>query len=139
MYCSSYKVEIEMPLKIKLQQIDKNKVKLVLAGQINSETWEKLDKQITALLGKKVNAMILDLADVDFISSAGVGAIIKAKMSLMRNYGDLAILNPQPQIRKVFDIMKLLPAMNVFASLEELDEYLTRIQKKVVEGEAIYE
>jgi anti-anti-sigma factor len=128
-----------MPLNIKLQQIDKNKVKLILSGQINSDTWEKLDKQVTILLGKKISAMILDLAEVDFVSSAGVGAIIKAKVSLMRNYGDLAILNPQPQIRKVFDIMKLLPAMNVFTSIEELDEYLTRIQKKVVEGEAIYE
>ncbi len=128
-----------MPLNIKLQQTDKNTVKLILSGQINSETWERLDKQITNLLGKKITALILDLADVDYISSAGVGAIIKAKMSLMRNYGDLAILNPQPQIRKVFDIMKLLPAMNVFANIKELDEYLTRIQRRVLEGEAIYE
>ena len=123
-----------MPLNIKLQQTDKNTVKLILSGQINSETWERLDRQITELLGKKIMALILDMADVDFISSAGVGAIIKAKMSLMRNYGDLAILNPQPQIRKVFDIMKLLPAMNVFANIKELDEYLTRIQKQVIEG-----
>ena len=128
-----------MPLNIKLQQTDKNTVKLILSGQINSETWERLDRQITELLGKKITALILDLADVDYISSAGVGAIIKAKMSLMRNYGDLAILNPQPQVRKVFDIMKLLPAMNVFANIKELDEYLTRIQRRVLEGEAIYE
>jgi len=126
-----------MPLNIKLQQTDKNTVKLILSGQINSETWERLDRQITELLGKKITALILDLADVDYISSAGVGAIIKAKMSLMRNYGDLAILNPQPQVRKVFDIMKLLPAMNVFANIKELDEYLTRIQKQVVEGTAL--
>jgi anti-anti-sigma factor len=128
-----------MPLTIKIQQIDKNKVKLVLSGQVNSETWEKLDKEVNTLLAKKITAMIFDMAEVDFISSAGVGAIIKAKMSLLRNYGDLAMLNPQPQIRKVFEIMKLLPAMNVFASIKELDEYLTRVQKKIVEGEAIYE
>lgn len=128
-----------MPLNIKIQQIDKNKTKLILSGQISSETWEKLDREVNSLLEKKITAMILDLADVNFVSSAGVGVIIKTKMSLLRNYGDLAILNPQPQIRKVFDIMKLLPAMNVFASIEELDEYLTRVQKKVVEGESIYE
>jgi anti-anti-sigma factor len=125
-----------MPLNIKLQHVDKNTVKLILSGQINSETWERLDKQVTELLSKKMTALILDLADVDFISSAGVGAIIKAKVSLMRNYGDVAILNPQPQICKVFDIMKLLPAMNVFANIRELDEYLTRVQKQVVEGNA---
>lgn len=127
-----------MPLNIKLQQIDKNKAKLFLAGQINSETFEKLDKEINSLLAKKIQTVILDIEAVDFISSAGVGVIIKAKMSLIRYYGELAILNPQPQIRKVFEIMKLLPAMNVFASVKELDDYLAKIQKKIVEGQAIY-
>jgi len=126
-----------MPLNIKIQQIDKNKARLILSGQINSDTWEKLDKEVNSLLAKKITALIYDLADVDFVSSAGVGAIIKAKMSLLRNYGDLAMLNPQPQIRKVFDIMKLLPAMNVFANVKELDEYLTRVQKNVIEGKEI--
>jgi anti-anti-sigma regulatory factor len=57
----------------------------------------------------------------------------------MRYYGELALVNPQPQIRKVFDIMKLLPAMNVFANIQELDEYLARIQKRVIEGEELYQ
>ncbi|MEN6309813.1 MAG: STAS domain-containing protein [Anaerohalosphaeraceae bacterium] len=128
-----------MPLNIKIQQIDKNTVKIILSGQINSDTWEALDRQISELIQKKISTIILDLADVDFVSSAGVGAIIKAKMSLMRYYGELALVNPQPQIRKVFDIMKLLPAMNVFTNIQELDEYLTRIQKRVIEGEELYQ
>jgi anti-anti-sigma factor len=128
-----------MPLNIKIQQVDKNTVKIILSGQINSDTYEALDRQINELVQKKISTLILDLADVDFISSAGVGAIIKAKMSLMRYYGELALVNPQPQIRKVFDIMKLLPAMNVFANIQELDEYLARIQKRVIEGEEMYQ
>ncbi|HML73576.1 MAG TPA: STAS domain-containing protein [Anaerohalosphaeraceae bacterium] len=128
-----------MPLNIKIQQVDKNTVKIILSGQINSDTYETLDRQINELVQKKISTLILDLADVDFVSSAGVGAIIKAKMSLMRYYGELALVNPQPQIRKVFDIMKLLPAMNVFASIQELDEYLARIQKRVIEGEELYQ
>lgn len=128
-----------MPLNIKIQQMDKNTVKIILSGQINSDTYETLDRQINELVQKKISTLILDLADVDFVSSAGVGAIIKAKMSLMRYYGELALVNPQPQIRKVFDIMKLLPAMNVFASIQELDEYLARIQKRVIEGEELYQ
>ncbi len=128
-----------MPLNIKIQQVDKNTIKIILSGQINSDTYEALDRQINELVQKKISTIILDLADVDFVSSAGVGAIIKAKMSLMRYYGELALVNPQPQIRKVFDIMKLLPAMNVFASIQELDEYLARIQKRVIEGEELYQ
>ncbi len=128
-----------MPLNIKLQQIDKNTVKIILLGQITGETFELFDRQIADLIKKKISTVILDLSDVDFISSAGVGAIIKAKMSMLRYYGELAMVNPQPQIRKVFDIMKLLPAMNMFANVKELDDYLEKIQRRVVEGEEIYD
>jgi anti-anti-sigma factor len=128
-----------MPLNIKLLQIDKNTVKIILSGQITGETWEQFDRQITALIQKKISTIILDLSEVDFISSAGVGAIIKAKMSMLRYYGEMALVNPQPQIRKVFEIMKLLPAMNMFASIKELDEYLEKIQRRIVEGEDIYQ
>lgn len=128
-----------MPLNIKLLQIDKNTVKIILSGQITGETWEQFDRQITALIQKKISTIILDLSEVDFISSAGVGAIIKAKMSMLRYYGEMALVNPQPQICKVFEIMKLLPAMNMFASIKELDEYLEKIQRRIVEGEDIYQ
>jgi anti-anti-sigma factor len=128
-----------MPLNIKLQQIDKNTVNVILSGQITGETCDLFDRRITELIQKKLSTIILDLSEIDFISSAGVGAIIKAKMSMLRYYGELAMVNPQPQIRKVFDIMKLLPAMNMFASIKELDDYLEKIQRRVVEGEEIYD
>ena len=38
------------------------------------------------------------------------------------------------QIRKVFDIVSALPTMQVFKNIEELDEYLDVMQKKVKSG-----
>jgi hypothetical protein len=43
-------------------------------------------------------------------------------------------MNLQPQIKKVFDIINALPSMQIFASIEELDEYLDAMQKKVTRG-----
>ena len=43
-------------------------------------------------------------------------------------------MNLQPQIRKVFDIIQALPSLNVFESVEELDQYLAEMQRKVREG-----
>ena len=53
-----------MPLNIKIQQVDKNTVKVILSGQINSDTYEALDRQINELVQKKISTLILDLADV---------------------------------------------------------------------------
>jgi len=45
--------------------------------------------------------------------------------------GTLLASNLQPQVQKVFDIVKAMPSVNVFTSIRELDEYLDVIQKKV--------
>ena len=40
-------------------------------------------------------------------------------------------MNLQPPIQKVFDILKAIPSLKVFASIQELDRYLDLMQKKV--------
>ena len=41
-------------------------------------------------------------------------------------------MNLQPQIEKVFEIIKALPDQRIFKDIEELDRYLDRMQKKVI-------
>ncbi len=45
------------------------------------------------------------------------------------------VINLQPQIRKVFDIVKAIPDSSIFASIDELDKYLDSIQRKEKEKE----
>jgi hypothetical protein len=45
----------------------------------------------------------------------------------------LHLINLQPQIAKVLDIVKALPGISVFKSLKEMDEYLAAMQRKVEE------
>ena len=77
------------------------------------------------------------MAQVDFITSSGVGTITKAKKTLDQRGADLAMINLQPQVQKVFEIMDLLPTLNVFENTEELDEYLTRVQRRITGEEEI--
>ena len=58
---------------------------------------------------------------LSILRSAGVGVITKAKTSIKQKGGDLAMINFQPQVEKVFEIIGLIPVLNVFASKEELD------------------
>ena len=97
-----------------------------------------MDEEICSILTETTKTLVLDLAGVDFITSAGIGIIAKAKASLKQKGGDLAMINLQPQIIKVFEIMRLLPVLNVFASKEELDEYLGRVQRRITGEEDEY-
>jgi anti-anti-sigma factor len=104
-------------------------------GSIDTNTCELLDKEIKKVLKRSISTLVLDMAGVDFVTSRGVSTIAKTRASLMQKDGDLAIMNLQPQVQKAFEIMCLLPALNVFESRDELDEYLGRVQRKITEDE----
>ena len=108
---------------------------LSLVGPIDTNTSELLEEQIRKVLKRSVTTLVLDMAGVDFISSRGVSTIAKTRASLTQRNGDLAFINVQPQIKKAFEIVCLLPALNVFVDRDELDEYLDKVQRKIVEAE----
>ena len=80
----------------------------------------------------KPGALVLDLKDLTYISSAGVRVVIAAQKTMKAARGGFAIVNLQPQIRKVFEIIMALPSPNVFESVADLDRYLAGIQRKML-------
>lgn len=121
----------EMELSIEISRTKPGVVSLSLIGPVNSDTSSTLDEEISGVLTEPLKTLVLDMAGVDFIASSGVGTIVKAKTSLKKKGGELAMINLQPQVKKVFEIISLLPVMKVFADKEELDEYLGKIQHKI--------
>jgi anti-anti-sigma factor len=125
-----------MTLDIKVKQTQPGVVTVTPAGPINAETHTTLSAELDRLLKEPIKTLVLDMAEVDFISSVGVGLIVKTKTTLTRRNGDLAMINMQQQVKKVFEVIRLLPTLNVFESVKELDDYLARLQQHILDGDA---
>lgn len=123
-----------MELKVDIEYVKHGMVILSPAGSIDTNTCELLDNEIKRILKRPVTTLVLDMAGVDFVTSRGVSTIARTRASLMQKGGDLAIMNLQPQVQKAFEIMCLVPALNVFSGRNELDEYLGKVQRKIVEN-----
>jgi anti-anti-sigma factor len=121
----------DMELSVEISRMKPGVITLSLIGPIDENSSSTLDKEICEALAEPVEILVLDMAGVDYIASSGVGTIVKAKTSLKRRGGNLVIINLQPQVEKVFEIIRLIPIMEVFASREELDEYLVKVQHKI--------
>ena len=106
-------------------------VTLALQGSLDSDTHESLDQEASGILSAPIRVLVLDMEGVTFMTSAGIGTIMKIKTSLAKKGVDLAMINLQPQVQKVFEIIRVLPSLGVFRDKEELDEYLGRIQRKM--------
>jgi len=124
-----------MALTVKVIQAQPGIVTLSPVGPIDSNTYRLLEAEISGVLTESVKTLILDMAGVDFIASSGIGTIIRAQATITKKSGDFAMINLQPQVKKAFEIMNLLPALNVFEDEEELDEYLKKVQQRIIDGD----
>jgi len=100
---------------------------LRLAGNLDSATAPALQSAVSAVVAEKWLA--LDLNGVGFVASAGLRVMFAAAKRQKSKGGNMGMSNLRPGVRKVFEIVKALPDMNVFASEKEMDEYLARFQR----------
>ena len=105
---------------------------IALTGRLDTNTAPQLDEVLNQVLSVGgVSRLVFDLSELQYLSSAGIRCFIRARKALEADGGKVAILNPQPAVRKVLDIVKAIPAGGVFRNVAELDAYLDEIQRKV--------
>jgi anti-anti-sigma factor len=124
-----------MALKVQTSEKGPGTYVILTIGSLDTNTYQVLDDEISALLEKSAKMIVFDMEYLDYISSAGISVILRARKALKKNEGQVMMVNLQPQIKKVFEIIKALPGQSIFRSVEELDSYLDSMQKKVVEGD----
>ena len=113
--------------------VDENNsvARVALKGALNTDTAPGFEQQLDKVLADGHQLTVLDMKDLDYISSAGLRVIFKAAKQAKTAGRRLAAANRKPHIDKVFEILKALPDMAVFANDEELDGYLEAMQDKV--------
>ena len=125
-----------MPLEVTITDEPKNGKRISLAGSLDTDTAPQLQARVDESIDSSVTALILDMKDLEFLSSAGLGVIFMAMKELKNRQGRIMLINLQPQIQRVFDIIKAMDGMNIFKDREEMDAYLAEMQQQVLDGES---
>jgi anti-anti-sigma factor len=106
--------------------------RVVLTGRLDTETTPLLEACLAPVLAAPaVTALVFDLAALEYISSAGIRAVVRARKALEGRCGRVTVAHMQPPVRKVFEIVRALPAADIFTSDAELDAYLDAMQRRV--------
>jgi len=100
------------------------------SGRLDTSTYTILEERVDVVLKEEPHTLVFDMETLDYISSMGVRTIAKAQRTMKAYNGRVILLNLQPQIQKVFDIIKALPSQQVFSNMQELDDYLDRMQRQ---------
>jgi len=121
-------------LKIQLQEGRPLTQTVALVGRLDTETAPSLDAELARVLATQVKVIVFDLHDLNYISSAGLGALFRAQKAMKARSGEALLVNPQPQVQKVFDIVKSVDVKAIFRNVAELDDYLDEMQRRVARG-----
>ncbi|RUL78320.1 STAS domain-containing protein [Dyella choica] len=123
-----------MALNLRIDPFSPQRSTFYLEGRLDAMSFGEFDKEAEKVLEQMGmgSTLVLDLSALDYISSAGLRSIAKARKAMRARDGHTLLVNPQAQVRKVFDIVKAVPVKEIFQDVRELDDYLDRIQRKMV-------
>jgi anti-sigma B factor antagonist len=93
---------------------------LDLKGKITlGEGDEALREKINQLIGQNKKRILLNLAEVPYIDSAGLGEVVRTYTTVSRQGGQLKLVNLTKRITDLLSITKLLTVFEAFDSESE--------------------
>ena len=87
---------------------------LVVSGNITLGVCEQLGESVDTLLASGRNRILLDLADVEYMDSAGIGELVASHRTVARFGGALKILRPSQKVQDSLALTQLLPVFEIF-------------------------
>ena len=77
---------------------------LSVFGELDLHVAPELQERIGAAIERGADLVVVDLSDVTFIDSMALGVLLGAFNRLRRHGGNLRLVVPSPQLRRVFEI-----------------------------------
>lgn len=97
---------------------------LVARGRIDSMSAAKLGQALSEQISGNVSHLVLDLAGVDYMSSAGLRELVNALKKVKRIGGDLRLSQPTRRVREVMEMAGLDTIFLIFeTSVDAVESY----------------
>ena len=119
-----------MPLKIESREVARVTIldvrgRIVLGDEIHS-----LRDAVRGLVADGKKKIILNLADVDYIDSSGVGELVGCFTTVKNTGGELKLLNLSQKVQDVLHVTKLYTVFDIrddeFQAVKSFDYYFAK-------------
>ncbi|GAB4333476.1 MAG: hypothetical protein Kow0037_11680 [Calditrichia bacterium] len=97
-----------------------NQISIIkVGGFIDTTTSAEVERALNSLLKQGRYNVIIDLGNVDYISSAGWGIFISEIKSIREHGGDLKLVRMIPDVYEIFELLEFHHILEVYDSIEE--------------------
>ncbi len=105
-----------------------------VGGYIDTTTSSELERALDSLLKQGRFYIVVDLGNVDYISSAGWGIFISEIKSIRENGGDLKLVRMVPDVYEIFELLEFHHILDVY---DKVDEAVNRFESSEAAGESV--
>ena len=92
------------------------------SGEITMEITQDFKREMEkALEQDQTGTLVLDLSEVNFMDSSGIGFLVACNTRLQTSGKSLVLLSPSSQVRKTLGLVQLMDFFKVAESEQDLD------------------
>ncbi len=111
-----------MKLTYQLEKKDKTHFLHIQGDLIGDDVGPQLVEVVTNAVNDKIKNFVIDLREVRYISSSGIGVLITILTKMRNSGGEVYLTSPSEHVKKLLIITKLNNIFTVFDSLDEVME-----------------
>jgi anti-anti-sigma factor len=89
------------------------------SGILNAVAGNELRREIGDVINNGVSILLIDMSNVSFIDSSGLGALVAAMQSIRNAKGELFICSINAQVKMLFELTKIERVLNILVDREE--------------------
>jgi anti-anti-sigma factor len=106
-----------MDLKIRQQD---DIIVIYLAGRLDVHLSSDIEKEINRIIKDNPNVhLLLDLTDVEYMSSSGLRIFVSTMRLLRDNKKQLKLCNINSAVRKIFEVVELMDMFDIYTTESE--------------------
>ena len=81
--------------------------KVKIAGTLDGTKVKEVDAVFDQAFAKGIYRLVVDLKDLEYISSDGLGCFISSYVTAIKHGGRMVLVGPSPDVREVFQLVGL--------------------------------
>lgn len=93
-----------------------------VTGDLDMSTTPQLRDRLLELVQGGAQVVVVDLTEVGFLDSSGLGALVVAYKELRERDGWLGVVGVRPPVRKVFSVTSVDRVIGLFDSVSDAEE-----------------
>lgn len=100
---------------------EKNDVVIIQVKEerLDAHNSGELKSQMLSLFEEGKNHIIIDLGEVRFVDSSGLGALVSGFKNASARNGNLKLCSLQPQVKSMFELTRLHRVFEIFSGVDD--------------------